>query len=59
MYWLDDVLTFTKGSYEDHIEQLEKVLVKLSKTGLKVNFEKSFFCVQELEYLGYWITQRA
>eukprot|EP00957_Ditylum_brightwellii_P115617 8819256-Ditylum_brightwellii.AAC.1 len=54
---IDDLLLVTKGSYEEHLEKLDRDLKKLEKVGLKVNMNKSFFAKQELEYLGYLITQ--
>lgn len=55
--YIDDLLVITKGSYEDHLEQLNTVLQRLKDAGLKVNAKKSFFARGELEYLGYWITR--
>lgn len=55
--YLDDLLTLTKGTFEDHLEKLEEVLKRLKDVGLKVNAKKSFFACGELEYLGYWITR--
>ena len=55
--YLDDILCLTKDTYENHLEQLEKVLVRLASANLKVNIEKSFFAKTELEYLGFWITR--
>ncbi len=55
--YLDDLLTITKGDFNDHLQKLERVLDKLNKAGLKVNAKKSFFGKSELEYLGYWITR--
>ena len=55
--YIDDLLILSKGTYEDHLEKLEKVLLRLRKAGLKVNASKSFFARPELEYLGYWITR--
>eukprot|EP00957_Ditylum_brightwellii_P200355 15274459-Ditylum_brightwellii.AAC.1 len=57
MTYIDDVLLITKGTYEEHLGKLDKVLKKVEKAGLKVSMNKSFFAQQELEYLGYWITQ--
>jgi hypothetical protein len=54
--YLDDILIITKGSYEDHLAQVDKVFKRLQKAGLQVNVGKSKFAVQELEYLGYWLT---
>jgi RNase H-like domain found in reverse transcriptase/Reverse transcriptase (RNA-dependent DNA polymerase)/Integrase zinc binding domain len=55
--YIDDLLVITKGSFEDHLEKLSKVLDKLRLAGLKVNVKKSYFAKAELEYLGYWITR--
>jgi RNase H-like domain found in reverse transcriptase/Integrase zinc binding domain/Reverse transcriptase (RNA-dependent DNA polymerase) len=55
--YIDDLLCLTKGSFEDHLEKLERVLHRLQEAGLKVNGNKSFFAKTELEYLGYWITR--
>ena len=55
--YIDDLLVFTKGSFEDHLGKLDLVLERLSNAGLKVNAKKSFFARGELEYLGYWITR--
>ena len=55
--YIDDLLVITKGSFEDHLEKLERVLVRLQKAGLRVNGNKSFYAQEQLEYLGYWITR--
>ena len=55
--YIDDLLVITNGSFMNHLDKLEIVLSRLQEAGLKVNFTKSFFAREELEYLGYWITQ--
>ena len=35
--YLDDCLCLTSGIWEDHLEKLEQVLVRLKSAGLKVN----------------------
>ena len=55
--YIDDLLCLTKGTFDDHLEKLERVLYRLREAGLKVNGNKSFFAKTELEYLGYWITR--
>jgi len=55
--YIDDLLVLSKGSYEEHLAQLEIVFNKLQAAGLKVNAVKSSFAAVELEYLGYWITR--
>jgi hypothetical protein len=47
----------TKGSFEDHLDKLEAVLIKLQGARLKVNANKSFFAREGLEYLGYWTSR--
>jgi Reverse transcriptase (RNA-dependent DNA polymerase) len=54
--YIDDILVATKGSYEHHLVVLSKILERLQKRRLKINLHKSFFAVEEFEYLGYWVT---
>ena len=51
--YLDDLLCISKGSLEDHLNKLKKVLIRLRDAGLTVNARKSSFCAVETEYLGY------
>ena len=55
--YIDDLLVISKGSLTDHLENLDEVFTRLEAAGLKINGDKSFFCRDELEYLGYWITR--
>ena len=55
--YIDDLLCITKGTFDDHLEKLERIFERLESAGLKVNATKSFFARGELEYLGYWITR--
>jgi transposase InsO family protein len=55
--YLDDILITTSGTFEDHLEEVQKVLDRLEKTGFAVNVKKSSFAVSEIDYLGYWITR--
>jgi hypothetical protein len=55
--YLDDLLCISMLSLEDHLEKLEEVLWQLCDAGLKVNAEKSTFCMLEIEYLGYVLTR--
>ena len=54
--YIDDLLIITDKSFENNLLEIEKVLKRLQKVGLKVNINKSFFARHELEYLGYCIT---
>ena len=53
--YLDDLLIVSNGSYQDHLEKVEEVLVRLQDYGLKVNIQKSKILKEEVEYLGYFI----
>ena len=55
--YLDDLLIISKGDFDEHLDQLEVTLTRLSEAGLKINASKCSFCKTELEYLGYWITR--
>jgi hypothetical protein len=50
--YIDDLLVVTRGTLEDHLEKLRKVLRRLRGAGLKFNAAKSFFCTHEIEYKG-------
>ena len=55
--YIDDLLVISKGTYSEHLTDVENVLARLRDAGLKVNAGKSFFAQEQLEYLGYWITR--
>ena len=55
--YIDDLLILTTDSCDTHINQLDEVLSRLQKAGLKANANKSFFGRSELEYLGFWVTR--
>ena len=48
----------SKENFEEHLEQLEQVLSRLSEGGLRVNTAKSSFCSTQLTYLGYIINRQ-
>jgi Reverse transcriptase (RNA-dependent DNA polymerase) len=56
--YLDDLLILTNNTFADHLTKLEMVLARLSTAGMRVNASKSKFFVKQIEYLGYWITQK-
>jgi hypothetical protein len=53
--YLDDILVISSGTLDDHLEKMEVVFKLLSDKGLRVNAEKSTFCTEDIEYIGYWI----
>jgi hypothetical protein len=40
--YIDDLLCITKGSLDDHLAKLRRVLVRLRDAGMKVNASKFF-----------------
>jgi hypothetical protein len=55
--YLDDLLVISCSTFEDHLEKNKCVLKILSDKGLRVNAEKSIFCADEIQYLGYWVSK--
>ena len=55
--YIDDILHIAKGSLNDHLETLDKILNRLQSVGLKVNFNKSSFATGSLDYLGFHISR--
>ncbi len=55
--YIDNLLVITRGTLEDHLYKLRKVLRRLHEAGLKVNAAKSLFCTHKTEYLGYILTR--
>lgn len=53
--YLDDIL-IASSSIEEHRAHLKLVLERLSSYGLRINISKSIFGVNELGFLGYWVT---
>ena len=56
--YIDDLLIVSKENFETHLNHLEQVFTRLAEAGLKINASKSFFCCDELEYLGYLINRK-
>ena len=54
---ITDLLLIRKGSFKEHLKQLDTVLEKLKTAGLKINASKSCFAAHDLEYLGFWISR--
>ena len=54
--YIDDILVVKKGSFEEHLQQLEEIFRRCQKTNLKLNAEKCRFGLNEIDYLGYIVT---
>ena len=55
--YMDDLLVVTRGTYKEHLQELEIVMERLAQAGLKCKIDKCLFCQPEIEYLGYIITR--
>ena len=53
--YIDDVLVHSPD-HEQHLQHLEKVLMRLRKYNLKLNVSKSIFGAKEVTYLGYTLS---
>ena len=54
MAYLDDILIFSK-TFEEHLEHIKEVFIRLEKANLCLNRKKCHFVKQEIEYLGHLI----
>ena len=54
--FLDDILVITKGSLNEHENELNKILEKLDKENLAINLQKCEFGKNKIEWLGLKIT---
>ena len=53
LVYINDILIITKETFEQHLEVVKKVLVKLLKVSMQLNVDKSYFAIIEVDYLGY------
>jgi hypothetical protein len=51
--YLDDVIIFTKGPFEQHLDELQQVFNKLRKANLMIKIQKCYFCSPNLKFLGH------
>ena len=54
LIYLDDLLIYSQNEKE-HFHHLSLVFKRLREHGLKINPEKSFFGIKEVDYLGYTV----
>lgn len=56
--FIDDLLIFSNGTYEDHLKKVSRVLERLHSKNLAVNPLKSYWAVEEVDYLGFRLTRQ-
>lgn len=54
--YFDDVI-IVSDTFNKHLEVLKEVMSRFEKANLTINFEKSYFCREELKYLGYVVNR--
>ncbi len=54
--YIDDILHCAGDSLQDHLIILGEILGRLATAGLQVNADKSEWCKQEINNLGFTIT---
>ena len=56
--YINNILLFTKGTFDFHLERLELVLGVLRHANLHVHVEETFLAADRVDYLGYTITTK-
>ena len=54
--YIDDILAINKGTFSEHLEQLEEIFRRCQKANLQLNADKCNFGINEINYLGYIVT---
>ena len=54
---IDDLLIKSNGSFDEYLNKIEQVLIRLQQGGLKVKPDKCKLTMSEVEYLGHCITR--
>src|SRR5436305_9487956 len=53
--YLNDVIIFTKGTFEQHMNHFQQVFEALRITNLKIKLKKCHFCLPNIHFLGHVI----
>src|SRR6266536_1664007 len=51
--YLDDVIIYSKGSLEDHLDHIRQVFETLRRVNLKIKLKKCYFCLPNIHFLGH------
>ena len=53
--YIDDLLIISNSNYEDILNKLQNILKKLKAAGFKINADKLFFAIDDIEYVYFRI----
>src|SRR3954471_19661356 len=56
--YLDDVIIYTKGAFELHIDHIKQVFQTLREVSLKIKLKKCDFCQPALKFLGHVVGRK-
>jgi hypothetical protein len=56
--YMDDILLFTKGTYGEHLNQVDEALERLRSKNMAINALKSFWAVDKVDYSGFRLTKQ-
>ncbi len=56
LVYIDDILIFS-NSFEDHLNDLEELFIRLVDTGFSIKLSKCWFGKREVDYLGHTINE--
>lgn len=54
--YLDDILVYSEGTLEEHIQYVQKVFAKLDQWNLKLKLKKCDFHKKQVIFLGFIIS---
>ena len=54
--YLDDILIITKGTIEEHVKELDKIMQRLNDENLAINLQKCEFAKEQIIWLGFVVT---
>ena len=55
--YLDDLIALGNGTFEENMSEVDEILSRLLTKEFQINFAKSAWAVQEVDYLGFTLTR--
>eukprot|EP00957_Ditylum_brightwellii_P150515 11461288-Ditylum_brightwellii.AAC.1 len=59
MAYFDNIILYTKSTFEHHFKIIQAVLQVIRKNNLHVHIDKTFLAAQAVDCLGYFLTAKA